>query len=120
MHELSIAQNIIQIVNSCVEKDKLGLVDKVNLKIGLLSNILIDSLRFSYNSIIENTPLKNSILDIEVLPIKISCNDCSEIATTNDFIFSCPACKSSAINVIGGNELIVSSIQLKDESELIK
>lgn len=120
MHELSIAQNIIQIVNSSVEQDKLGLVDKVNLKVGLLSNVLINSLEFSYNSIIENTPLKNSRLDIEVIPIKISCNDCSAITITNDFIFSCPECKSSAINVIGGNEMIISSIQLKEESELIQ
>lgn len=117
MHELSIAQNIIQIVNSSVEQDKHRLVDKINLKVGLLSNILIESLKFSYNSIIENTHLKNSRLEIEVLPIRISCNDCSEITTTNDFIFSCPNCKSSAINVIGGDEMVISSIHLRDERE---
>lgn len=116
MHELSIARNIIQIVNSSVESDKLGLVDKIHLKFGLLSNILTDSLNFSYNSIIENTPLKNSNLVIEILPIKIQCKDCNEITTTNDFVFSCPICKSNSISVIGGDELIISSIHLKDES----
>ena len=117
MHELSIAHNIIQIVNSSVEQDKLDLVDKIYLKVGLLSNVLIESLNFSYTSIIENTPLENSRLDIELLPIKIRCNDCYEINTTNDFIFSCPNCKSSAINVIGGDEMIISSINIKDEIE---
>uniref|UniRef100_A0A832G2R3 Hydrogenase maturation factor HypA n=1 Tax=Ignavibacterium album TaxID=591197 RepID=A0A832G2R3_9BACT len=116
VHELSIAQNIIQIVNSSVEEDKLGLVEMIALKIGLMSNVLTDSLQFSYASIAENTPLKNSRLDIELLPIKIRCNDCNEINTTNDFIFSCPNCKSPAINVIGGDEIIISSIHLKDES----
>lgn len=117
MHELSIAQNIIQIVNSTVEQDKLGLVEKIYLKVGLLANVLIESLTFSYNSIVENTPLNNSRLEIEILPIKISCNDCSAINTTDDFIFCCPECKSSAINVIGGDEMIISSIKLKGESE---
>jgi len=117
VHELSIAHNIIQIVNSSVEQDKLDLVDKIYLKVGLLSNVLIESLNFSYTSIIENTPLENSRLDIELLPIKIRCNDCYEINTTNDFIFSCPNCKSSAINVIGGDEMIISSINIKDEIE---
>lgn len=117
MHELSIAQNIIQIVNSTVEQDKLGLVEKIHLKVGLLGNVLIESLTFSYNSIVENTPLNNSRLEIEILPIKISCNDCGAINTTDDFIFCCPECKSSAINVIGGDEMIISSIKLKGESE---
>jgi hydrogenase nickel incorporation protein HypA/HybF len=117
VHELSIARNIIQIVNSSVEKDKLDLVDKIYLKIGLLSNVLIESLNFSYTSVIENTLLKNSRLYIELIPIKIKCNDCNEINTTNDFIFTCPDCKSSAINVISGDEMIISSIHLKDESE---
>lgn len=116
MHELSIARNIIQIVNSSVERDKLGLVDKIYLKFGLLSNILTDSLNFSYNSIIENTPLKNSNLVIEILPIKIQCKDCNEITITSDFVFSCPFCKSNSISVIAGDELIISSIHLKDKS----
>lgn len=116
MHELSIARNIIQIVNGSVDRDKLGLVEKVYLKFGLLSNILTDSLKFSYNSIIENTPLKNSSLVIEILPIKIQCKDCNEITSTNDFVFCCPLCKSNSISVIGGDELIISSIHLKDES----
>jgi hydrogenase nickel insertion protein HypA len=116
VHELSIARNIIQIVNSIVERDKLDLVDKIYLKFGPLSNILTDSLNFSYNSIIENTPLENSNLVIEILPIKIQCKDCNAITTTNDFVFCCPNCKSDSISVIGGDELIISSINLKDES----
>lgn len=120
MHELSIAQNIIHIIRNEVSEDKLRSIDKINLKIGQLSNILIESLCFSYNSIIENTPLRNSRLEIEILPIKINCNDCGAINTTNDFIFCCPECKSSAINVIGGEEMIISSINLKDEGEQIK
>lgn len=120
MHELSIAQNIIQIVNSSVERDKLDLVDKIYLKLGLLSNVLADSLHFSFNSIVENTPLQNSRLDIEALPIKIKCGDCNEINTTNDFIFTCPICSSSSISVISGDEMIISSIQLRDESEIKK
>ncbi len=116
MHELSIAQNIIQIVNSSVDKDKLGFVEKIYLKIGLLSNVLTESLNFSYTSVVENTPLKNSRLVIELIPIKIRCNDCNEINTTNDFIFSCPNCKSPEIKVISGDEIIISSIHLKNES----
>ncbi len=116
MHELSIAQNIIQIVNSSVEQDKLALVDKINLKIGLLSNVLKESLLFSYKSITENTALENSSLNIEILPIKIECNNCSESSTTNDFIFNCPICKSNSISVVGGDELIISSIQLKTKA----
>lgn len=120
MHELSIAQNIIQIVNNCVEKDKLGLVEKIYLKLGLLSNVLADSLHFSFNSIVENTPLQNSKLNIEILPIKIKCNECDEINSTGDFIFVCPTCNSPSISIISGDEMIISSIHLKDESELVE
>ncbi|MCJ7553508.1 MAG: hydrogenase maturation nickel metallochaperone HypA [Ignavibacteriaceae bacterium] len=120
MHELSIAQNIIRIINSSVEKEKLGLADKIYLKVGRLSNILTESLLFCFNSAIENTPLQNSELAIEIVPIKIQCNDCNQISATDDFIFTCPSCNGSSITVIGGDELVISSIHLKDESEYIK
>ena len=120
MHELSIAQNIIDTIKNSVERNKLNLVERVSLRIGKLSNILIDSLEFCFYSAVENTSLHNCKLSIENVPIKIKCNDCNEINTTNDFVFTCPVCNSSSISVIGGDELIISSIHLKDESEYTK
>lgn len=119
MHELSIAQNIISIISNSVDNDKLSAVERVSLRVGKLSNIQTDSLNFCFCASVENTPLNSCKLFIEHIPIKIECNDCNKIHIIDDFLFTCPSCSGSSLQVIEGDELIVTSIQLKDESGVL-
>lgn len=114
MHELSIAQNIIEIVLENLADDQKQLVKVVRVKIGKLTNILPDSLLFSFEALTKETSLDGTKLEIEHLPLRIKCMDCGEITTSNEFIFSCQNCKGNRINIISGNEFLVSEIELND------
>lgn len=114
MHELSIAQNIIEIINQNVQYENLTSVKNVKVKIGKLSNILPDSLLFCFDSIKVDSPLVNCELIINQSPVLIECGDCKKQSEIESPIFSCPNCKSNKIKIIGGSELIVEQIELND------
>lgn len=114
MHELSIAQNILKVINSSVTSDKLQLVDKVFLKLGVLSNVMIYPLQSAFNILIENSDLQQCKLIIEKIPIIISCTACNYSKPSYEFIYLCPDCGSSDISIAGGDNLEITSINLQD------
>jgi len=114
MHELSIAQNIISIVQENLNTEQRNAVKKVRVKVGKLTNILVDSLVFGFEALTKDTNLDGVTLEVENIPLTIQCQDCKETSTLDDYIFSCPGCHSTAITLVSGNELMVSEIELND------
>jgi len=114
MHELSVAQEILGIVNQCLPNPKPQSVKSVKVIVGKLSNILPDSLSFCYEALISDTPLKGSKLDILEFPVKIGCNTCNEESEIEPPVFACPKCGNNQIRIVSGTELLVEAIELFD------
>jgi hydrogenase nickel incorporation protein HypA/HybF len=113
MHELTIAQNIIELISETVPEEEQSRIKIVNINAGLLSNISPDSLLFCFNSIKEKTRFNSAELSIDTIPISIECRDCGEKTTENDFIFKCKSCASGNIEVLSGYELNISGVILE-------
>ena len=113
MHELSIAQSILDIVNQHLPEGNSNEVKSVKVRIGKLSNVLPDSLSFCFEAITKDSEFEKTKLIIDIIPIKIGCKDCHEITEIKDYAFSCPSCKSTNISVISGYDLNVDEIELE-------
>jgi hydrogenase nickel incorporation protein HypA/HybF len=114
MHELSIAESIIDIVHQYVEKERLIDVRSVCVKVGTFSGVVPDSLEFSYQAITAGTMLERSTLTLERIPFVIECNDCKCKSVSEDGITQCPLCNSLSTSIISGRELQVKDIELED------
>lgn len=115
MHELSIAQEILEIVNQYVPDPVENKVSIVKVKIGKLSNILPDTLTFCFDALISETPLNGAKLMINHIPLTIKCKRCNKNSEIEKLAFACIHCGSNNINVIAGNELQVEEIEINDE-----
>ncbi len=118
MHELSIAQEIIEILKEYLPSDNAVAVKSIKISIGKLSNICVDSLRFCYKLLTENTFLKNSELFIQMVPVRIKCKNCDTVYEVNGEFFYCINCGSSNTEFLTGYELNIDEIEIEDESEL--
>ncbi len=116
MHELSIAQNIIDIIEQNVPKDELCNVKQIALKIGEFSGVVADSLKFSYEVITSETELQNSELMIEFIPFSLKCNSCGSITTNVYGLRECANCLKTDTEVLSGEELKISEIILEDKT----
>jgi len=119
MHELSVAQEILGIINQYVTDPKLNTVKSVKVSVGKLSNILKDSLTFCFEAITSDTPLQGTRLEIVEIPVKIQRASCNEVSELDEPVFACPNCGDNQIKVISGTELKVDEIELFDENQSV-
>ncbi len=115
MHELSVAQEILNIVNKYMPEIKPNIIKSVKVSVGKMSNILTDSLTFCFEAIINDTPLNGAKLEIIETPVKIICTDCNKESEIDMPIFACPFCGNNQIKIISGTELRVEEIELFEE-----
>lgn len=90
-------------------------VEKVNLRIGKLSAVVPESLRFCFDIVVRDTPLADARLDIEEIPVVIRCRDCGKTWTITEPAFVCNDCESGSVEIISGQELEISSIEVADD-----
>ncbi len=117
MHELSIAQSIVGIVESAVPAEQAAEVRAVRVRVGLLSGVVAESLEFCFSVIVAETPLRGAKLLIESVPASSECRDCLQRFTVEELIFVCPSCGSTNIALVTGTELQVAEIEVLDNTE---
>lgn len=114
MHELSIAQSLLNIVVDEAERHGVGSLKRVGVKLGAFSAVVPDSLRFCWDLIIEDTLAAGSELVIEEVPLKGVCHACGAELDMSEPVFECPACGSADMELTQGQELMVAYIETED------
>ena len=72
MHELSIAQSILEIIQQHISESDWERVEAVRLKIGAFAGVVPDSLEFSFQAITAETSLNHARLEIESTSLSYS------------------------------------------------
>ena len=116
MHEMGVAMQIVEIATASIPANMAGSrIEKVNLKVGKLSAIVPDSLKFCFEAVSRDTPLEGARLQITEIPVQAACNACRHEWTIDQPAFACPQCKSGDITLLSGRELDIESIELAEE-----
>ena len=114
MHELSLAQNIIDSIRENVAVEKLPMVRSVKVKIGEGSGVVPDSLIFAFDAIVQDTVLSSSRIKPVIIPFTVRCKDCHKDSVNGSGEMICSNCDSMNVKIISGTELIVHQIELVD------
>jgi hydrogenase nickel incorporation protein HypA/HybF len=114
MHELSIAMNILELVEE-ESRRRGGLkVVAVHVRLGALSGVAKYPLLFSYETACQDTPLAISHLVIEEVPGVIYCKSCDAQRPAGDpDWFCCAVCGSLSSELVQGKELEVVSLEVE-------
>ena len=116
MHEMGIALQIIEIAAESIPAELKDVkVARVNLKVGKLSAIVPDSLRFCFEVASKETALEGAELAIEEIPVVARCRDCQKEWTISEPAFACQSCESGNIEILSGRELDIESIEIAEE-----
>ena len=114
MHELSVAQNIIEMVQQHVPAPQWQRVRAVRVKVGAVAGIVSDSLEFSFQAITSNSLFSRTQLITERIPFRVRCHSCQAVTENEDGFALCGACENSDVSIISGTELQVTEIELED------
>lgn len=109
MHELAIAESIVDAVLSHAPERRIGVV---HVRIGKLAAVVPDALEFCFELAAADTLLEGCHLDIEVTDGRAHCRSCDEEFVLHDLILLC-ACGSADIDILAGRELQVASVEVE-------
>ncbi len=108
MHELSITQDIVELVSGRAGGRK---VTRVALEIGQVSSIVPDAIRFCFDSCCKGTRVEGAELEIEEIPGRARCQDCGSEFELEQPFGMC-ACGSWRIKLIAGDQLRVKEMEV--------
>jgi hydrogenase nickel incorporation protein HypA/HybF len=108
VHELTICTSIADVVSTHARGRQVACV---HLEIGHLRQVVPDTLRHSWDIVVAGTPLEGSTLEIEHVPVTVSCRSCGARTTLGAPVFRC-SCGSVAVDVVAGDQLVVTSLDL--------
>jgi hydrogenase nickel incorporation protein HypA/HybF len=112
MHELSIAEAIAAVA----ERQAAGRrVFAVEVTVGALRQVVPAALEFAFEVATQGTALEGAALRIETVPASGRCAGCGATTVFARFPFACGACGSVDVELSGGEELLVESIEVDDE-----
>ena len=118
MHEMGIAMEILRIAQESVPPDLKGVrIKRINLKVGRLSAIVPESLKFCFEVVGKETPADGAELVIEEIAVKARCGACGHEWSVEQPVFVCPACNSGQIDLLSGRELNIESIEIEEEED---
>jgi hydrogenase nickel incorporation protein HypA/HybF len=112
MHELSIALSMIEQIEEEKAKHGGGRVETVYVRIGVLSGVDVQALRFAYDLAREGTALAVSRLQIEPIPLLVYCPQCATTHSPDPQHIACPRCLTPAQKILMGKELEIRAFEI--------
>jgi hydrogenase nickel incorporation protein HypA/HybF len=113
MHELSIANSLVEIATEHATGAGADKVISVTIRVGALSCVHESALDFSFELITEGTLLEGAKLNFIEVPVSIYCEKCQqEVELPGIQRFRCPVCDTPSADIRQGNELDVESIEV--------
>ena len=117
MHEMSIAMNIVDIACKEAQKEGASSISAIELDVGKLAGVMIESLQFCYEAVCKDTIAKNSKLVINELEGKGHCIKCDHVFKIDSFMAICPECESYEIEILQGRELKLRAVSVNEEGK---
>jgi hydrogenase nickel incorporation protein HypA/HybF len=114
MHEASIAQNVFDSVSARVASGEIaGRLRVVHLRIGQLTAVIPEHLRFMWEMVVKESPFEGVTLDIEEVPVRVRCRDCGHEEDLDRVNFFCSSCDASDLEILGGRELLIDAVEVE-------
>jgi len=113
MHELGMMESALALVQRYATEQRANRVERVVLRIGTLSGVDPESLRFAFDVVSRGTPAEGASFEIESVPAAVFCRGCQkEFEGTNQgFIFQCPECGDFCGEIRRGREIELGRLE---------
>jgi len=110
MHELSIVMNIIQIAEQQAKAANATLIDEIELDIGTMSGIDMESIDFAWKQAVKQTMLQNAVRKVNCIDARAKCLNCNAEFAIKNYYDACPVCGAHLLDILQGTELRVKSV----------
>ena len=113
MHELTLCQNLLDILDSERRKHGFRSISRLKLEIGRFSCLDPDAFEFSFGIAARETFAADARLEIDRPPGQARCLECGAAVEVQDRLDPCPVCGSLHLDATGGDELRLIEMEVR-------
>lgn len=110
MHEYSIAESLVE---SAIQSSENRKIVSMQIKVGTLSGVCIESLTFFVDLIMEERGFKSVEISTETESPMMEC-ECGNEYLAKKIFDPCPICGTYSRKVLSGNDCILKSIEVDE------
>jgi hydrogenase nickel incorporation protein HypA/HybF len=111
MHEMALAEGVLQIVDRTALREGFRRVALVVLEVGRLSAVEPEAMRFCFESVIRGSVAEGATLEILEVPGRALCLSCGLEVELEHRYDPCPKCEGFPLKITGGAEMRVKEIE---------
>jgi len=113
MHELSLAEALVELIAHEGRKADCTRVRRVLLEMGVMSCVAPEAMRFCFDAVTRGTIAEGAALEISVVPARGWCSDCGKAIAVSDRPAACPDCGNWRVEVTGGDDLRLKQLEVE-------
>lgn len=111
MHELSLAVEILHIVEAAINEHQLKVVNRLRLTVGELASVEVSALATALTTALAGTPAQQADVEYITEPGLGRCQACGKDVPVHQLHDSCPLCDGFPVRLTQGKTLRVSAIE---------
>lgn len=112
MHEQSIVASLLSIAVENAKNDNVKKIITIRLTVGELTGVEKDAVTFYFGFLSKGTIAEGARLDFTFTKARLRCRDCDVIFSRDEMNFDCPRCRKKAVEIVGGRELYIDSMEV--------
>lgn len=113
MHEMSLCEGILQILEDNAESQGFKRVKTVWLEIGELAGVELEAMRFSFDAVMKNSLADGARLEIVEIPGQAWCMLCKENVPVRQRFDECPHCGGFPLKITGGDQMRIKELEVE-------
>jgi hydrogenase nickel incorporation protein HypA/HybF len=113
MHEMSLAEEVLLLVEATARRENATRVKLIVLEIGRLSAVEPEALQFCFASVAQGSIAQTAALEIIDTPGVGRCLDCAESVAMSELYGTCPHCGSHRLQATAGTAMRVREIEIE-------
>lgn len=112
MHEMSLAEGIVQIIEDEAKKQSFQRVKAVWLEIGKLAGVDVEAMKFCFDVVTKESVAANAVLHIIDVQAVAWCMMCAKSVDISERYDPCPDCGGYQLQPTGGDEMRIKELEV--------
>lgn len=112
MHELSLCESVLQVLEQQAKVENYQTVTAVYLEIGALSGVEPDAMRFCFDSVVKGSLAEKAQLEIIEIAGQAWCSACNTNVFIEQRYQSCPNCGSYPLQINDGDQMRIKQLEV--------
>jgi len=115
MHEMAIAASLVEHVLEVARQQRAVRVDDVELEVGVLQQVVPESLELAFTAAIAGTLAEGARLKLMETPARAVCRPCAREFDAAVDDYRCPQCGQADVRIVGGHDIILKTVVCQTE-----